>query len=106
MMNLNFAKMPAFTFLPDVPRQAGARSDLAQTGSTIGAKLARRVTALLAFVASLPRRQRELSELNSLSDRELADIGLNRGDINRVHDPKFAADYAERHRDSLYFLKA
>ena len=101
-MNLNFAKIPAFTFLPDVPRQVGAPQDAAQEGRT----LARRLATALAFVASLPRRQRQLSELNTFSDRELADIGLNRSDITRIHDPEFAADYAERHRDAIYFPKA
>jgi len=101
-MNLNFAKMPAFTFLPDAPSQVGARQDSVQQGGTIG----RRLAAMLAFVASLPRRHRQLAELNAFSDRELADIGLNRCDIGRVHDPKFATDYAERHCDAIYFPRA
>ena len=35
-------------------------------------------------------RQRVLSELNGLSDRELIDIGLNRADLPVVFEPAFA----------------
>ena len=42
------------------------------------------------------RRYAVVNELSSLSDRELADIGLNRGDISRVFDPVFAAEHASR----------
>lgn len=105
-MNLNFAKIPAFTFLPDAPRQAGARQDSAQEARTQGRSLMSRLAAMLAFVTALPRRQRQTAELENFSDRELADIGLNRGDIARVHDPKFAADYAARRPNALYFPKA
>ncbi|MBO1074818.1 DUF1127 domain-containing protein [Roseomonas marmotae] len=41
-----------------------------------------------AFRAILeyPRRRRVMDELSMLSDRELADIGLSRGDIHRVFE--------------------
>ena len=41
--------------------------------------------ALLTF----PRRRGTYEELRQLSDRELADIGLTRGDIPRVFEPDF-----------------
>jgi len=42
-------------------------------------------------------RQRVLNELAMLSDRDLADIGLTRGDLKQIFDPAFAARYeAER----------
>jgi uncharacterized protein YjiS (DUF1127 family) len=37
-------------------------------------------------VSEWPRRRRMAAELNSLTDRELADIGLTRGDIGNVAD--------------------
>lgn len=47
----------------------------------------------LAFVAraarSWPERRRTYENLRSLTDRELADIGLTRGEISRVFEPDF-----------------
>ncbi|HWA80766.1 MAG TPA: DUF1127 domain-containing protein [Acetobacteraceae bacterium] len=37
------------------------------------------------------RRQRVMSELSRLSDRELADIGITRNDIGQIFTPEFAA---------------
>ncbi|EHM02308.1 hypothetical protein HMPREF9946_01330 [Acetobacteraceae bacterium AT-5844] len=37
-------------------------------------------------IAEYPRRRRVMDELSMLTDRELADIGLSRGDIPRVFD--------------------
>jgi uncharacterized protein YjiS (DUF1127 family) len=38
-------------------------------------------------------KQATLSELGLMSDRELADIGLSRGDLPRVFDAEFVADH-------------
>ena len=56
----------------------------------------RRVTAF----AEWRRRQETLREMEMLTDRELADIGLTRSDLPRVFDPAFAAD---RPRGQDYF---
>jgi uncharacterized protein YjiS (DUF1127 family) len=40
--------------------------------------------AIVNFVRSWRRYNASLRELNNLSDRELADIGLGRGDIPRI----------------------
>jgi len=39
-------------------------------------------------------QQTTLSEMAMMSDRELSDIGLSRGDVPRVFDPSFVADRA------------
>jgi uncharacterized protein YjiS (DUF1127 family) len=39
-------------------------------------------------------KQGTLAEMEKMSDRELADIGLSRGDLPRVFDVDFAADHA------------
>jgi len=46
------------------------------------------IDSLLARI----QRHSVISELNTLSDRELADIGLNRNDLGRVFDPRFIHD--------------
>ena len=55
--------------------------------------LARWFGALIA----IPRRRAVLEELNMLTDRELADVGLTRGELGRVFDPVFAASRSLPH---------
>jgi uncharacterized protein YjiS (DUF1127 family) len=68
-------------------------------GATAGGRLRRGLARLFdAFaaigkaIADYPARRRAYDELRSLSDRELADIGLTRMDIVRVFDPDFPAE--------------
>jgi len=49
-----------------------------------------RLRAAVAHLASLPQRRAVVDELSLLTDRELADIGLNRSELGRVFDPRFA----------------
>jgi uncharacterized protein YjiS (DUF1127 family) len=39
-------------------------------------------------------KQVTFSEMDMMTDRELSDIGLNRGDVPRVFDAEFAADHS------------
>ena len=50
----------------------------------------------LGRACNLTRRMSVRNELYSMSDRELADIGISRYDIGRVFDPEFAREYAAR----------
>lgn len=52
--------------------------------------LTQMLSAGFSALLALPRRQAVLNELSSLTDRELADIGLTRGEMSRVFDPRFA----------------
>lgn len=69
---------------PVVEGTDGTISDAAPRGLMQG--LGSVVTALLAPM----RRRSVLNELSSLTDRELADIGLNRSELDRVFDQRFA----------------
>ena len=42
------------------------------------------------------RQQQAYAELSALDDRTLADIGLNRGDLDRMFDDRFNWDLRER----------
>jgi uncharacterized protein YjiS (DUF1127 family) len=48
------------------------------------AKIGQWFRNIFRAVAEYPRRRRVMDELSMLTDRELADIGLVRGDISRV----------------------
>ena len=70
--------MPATvsTFAPVVP----ARGLFAKIGDAV------------RWLAELPRRHALIDELSTLSDHELADIGLNRSDLDLVFDRQFTAE--------------
>ena len=59
-----------------------------------GKGLASRLQAVAAWIAEALRRRAVINELSELTDRELADIGLARGEIGRVFDADFAATRA------------
>ena len=58
--------------------------------ATFGTRLRRAVNALL----ELPRRRAVIDELSTLTDRDLADIGLSRAELTKVFDPRFARQRA------------
>ena len=76
--------------ISDVYRNSGE----AHLAGSLG--LARRLGDALANVVAWFRRSSEMSELNRLDDRELADIGLSRNNLNRVFDESFAREHARR----------
>ncbi len=51
--------------------------------------LRHRFGAVISGLMTFSRRRAVLDELSSLSDRELADIGLSRAELSRVFDPHF-----------------
>lgn len=50
-----------------------------------------RLATAMKWLVNQPRRWAVLDELSTLSDRELEDIGLNRGDLPKVFNAGFAA---------------
>ena len=52
--------------------------------STFQHALVQRIKAAIASLAAERRRRRAISELHAFDDRMLADIGLNRGDIDNA----------------------
>lgn len=67
-------------------RDAALLAGFRRALGSIGQGFAALGEALLSF----PRRRGTYAALRQLSDRELADIGLTRGDIPRVFEPDFA----------------
>ncbi len=55
-----------------------------------------RLASLRRALRTLSHRLSVRQELYSMTDRELADIGLNRYDVGRVFDPEFAREYSSR----------
>ena len=62
-----------------------------------GGVLLRLLRGLAAWVAAWRERRAVLDQLSAMSDRDLADIGLDRAQIHRVFDPAFV-----RARDTPY----
>jgi uncharacterized protein YjiS (DUF1127 family) len=54
------------------------------------AALWRGLRAVALFIAEYPRRRAMFDQLQGMSDRELADIGLERADLARVFEEDFA----------------
>ena len=57
-----------------------------------GGVLLRLLRGLAAWVAAWRERRAVLDQLSAMSDRDLADIGLDRAQIHRVFDPAFARE--------------
>ena len=53
-----------------------------------------RLGGVVRWFLELPRRRAVINELAALSDHELADIGLNRAELEMVFDRQFAASRA------------
>ena len=70
-------------------RGAAVETSDARPSAWQAAKLA--LSGFAARLRDMPRRRAVLNELNGLTDRELADIGLQRSELNRVFDPRFVA---------------
>ncbi|HJS84381.1 MAG TPA: DUF1127 domain-containing protein [Acetobacteraceae bacterium] len=57
---------------------------------------AERLASFRRALSEALRHRAVQHELSSMSDRELADIGINRYDIGRIFDPEFAREYEAR----------
>lgn len=76
------------------PQTARVNSPRGETKSWFG--------RLVSALAEWRQHQVVLQEMQTMSDRELSDIGLSRSDVSRVFDPSFAKDHA-RGRDYIAF---
>ncbi|MGA3401135.1 MAG: DUF1127 domain-containing protein [Acetobacteraceae bacterium] len=54
------------------------------------------LSAWIAAFRAWREKQVAINELEMMSDRELADIGLNRADVHRVFDDAFNQDLRDR----------
>jgi uncharacterized protein YjiS (DUF1127 family) len=90
-MTIDFAHLEIFSpghSEASAPRHEAQRLPLA---ARVFAALGGGMAALARKIAERAERRAVLDELSRLSDRELADIGLTRGDLMLVFDPGFAA---------------
>ncbi len=58
--------------------------------------VAHRLGNALAGIVAWLRRGSVMAELNSMNDRELADVGLSRSNLTQVFDADFAREHARR----------
>ena len=99
-MNFHLAQIASLPFHVDALRgrdaqhQGGLGIEVDTNRPVAVRALGRRLLALVARVAESRRNAADTAELAQFSDYELSDIGLTRGDIGRVNDPDFAAEYS------------
>lgn len=89
---LKFA-LPSLSYV-DASMEEPALRDQSQVQPAkrgVGGWIAERVAALVAW----NRHFEQAAELASMSERELSDIGLNRGDLNRVFSDAYNRDLRE-----------
>jgi uncharacterized protein YjiS (DUF1127 family) len=91
-MNARVAKEEIALLMPSSLSHYADEPRLADAAASNGVFAA--VLHAVRWLADMPRRRAVLAELNELSEHELADIGLNRSELNRVFDPHFAAQRA------------
>ncbi|MGA9869052.1 MAG: DUF1127 domain-containing protein [Acetobacteraceae bacterium] len=56
---------------------------------------------LAGGLTKLRQRHADAAQLRNADERDLRDIGINRGDIERLFDPAFAQEYAQRGQPSV-----
>jgi uncharacterized protein YjiS (DUF1127 family) len=78
-------RMEAFRTQAAAARDAAMALTIGRSFATVWAAIAAIGTAIVTW----PERRAAYDALRALSDRELEDIGLTRGDIPRVFDPAF-----------------
>lgn len=94
-MNAPLAKEQIALLMSDsltyrAPVVEGTDGTVAEPRPTLLQRAVTRLRGMVADLAALPRRRAVVDELAMLTDRELADIGLHRGELSRVFDKRFA----------------
>ena len=88
-------ELPRLSYIDTHLEEPVARVDAGVTRKTgLGTWLAARLAAFGEWNA----RARSLRELNVMTDRELFDVGLNRGDFDRLFDDRLNQDLRSRGR--------
>ncbi len=87
----NFPKLPSREEVEAIRIQATRARDamIAQHLHALFRGIGRALAAVGTALVTWPERRATYESLRMLNDRELADIGLTRGDIGRVFEPGF-----------------
>lgn len=80
----------SFSFAPQATQAPQAQSGAFAHGAPSSFQRA------VQWLLEMPRRRAVINQLDSLSDHELADIGLARADVPRVFDRGFGVSRADR----------
>ena len=87
-------QLPSLSYIDAKWEEPNLRADAphAVRKGGLAAWLSRQVAAFITW----RRNSEAMSELASMSDRELMDIGMNRGDLVRAFDPTCNEDLRQR----------
>jgi len=74
------------------PTYDGMEGTVAEPRPSAPSLFAAKCRSIWASLIDMPRRRAVLDELNMLSDRELADVGLTRAEVSSVFRADFGAN--------------
>ena len=88
-MNVRVAKEEMALMMPTTLSRFASAGEHDGRDARTGTLFAR-IGAAVQWLVELPRRRAVIDELSTLTDRELADIGLTRDSLAEVFNPEFA----------------
>jgi uncharacterized protein YjiS (DUF1127 family) len=95
--NSQFAfQLPSLSYIDAKWEEPNLHTPAAAPARARKAGLAAWLSRQVAGVVARLRDGQAIAELASMSDYELMDIGLNRGDLSRLFQPAFSQDLRQR----------
>jgi uncharacterized protein YjiS (DUF1127 family) len=89
-------QLPTMSYIDAKWEEPNLRTQVAAPGAVRHGGLAAFLSRQVAAFSVWHQNRQAAAELASLSDRELADIGVTRSDLGRIFQPAFNSDLRQR----------
>jgi len=93
-------QLPSLSYVDASWEEPNLRAPAAAPATGRNSGLAAWLSGQMARLIAWHRDRQAIAELSTMTDRELLDIGLTRGDLPRVFQPAFNQDLFRRGRQS------